>query len=274
MAKWSVKTLADLISLIPRDMQTRYSGTAFSREKANSVLAELEQIADPDFFKTEGYIVLTEGLKEYAFGDSIRQIRGIFQVESGDTTPDKKHPVLFEIIGKVIRLSSDFTMSGDDDVAGTATGGSLLDLTGDFSAYEEDELLGRLATITHLAGGTSQAIIRSNTTTTISFARSLSTTVANGDTFSITNNYLVTEYVRYLARFETSASVFDMPIDYEQLMVVGLKAQYYEHQDPASTEAKNYRGIYGKLVESFQANENRQRNYHPRQSGRSFPSLY
>lgn len=280
----SSKTLESLLALLPRNVQQRYNPATWSVPKANIVLADIETETDPDFLKAERAILLLNGVTDYALDSSVRATLGLYEVLPGDVRPCKSYPMPFDVIGETLRLTEPAALTGTDDVTGTLLAGShttsrIYDNTsGKLDAFDINELKGRILRVTHLPGASQvveDRIIVSNDpvakTATINGAFSF--TPASSDTYLISDNFLILAYMRYLRRFTSVTSVLDLPQDFEELFLCGMRWQYEKQVEEGSKEAQlafqAYRAEKLRMKASF-----RKRMDSPRPVPRKLPRAF
>jgi|GEM_PF-6815042 len=258
--QWSSLTLNDVIKGLPKRLQ-HYDAAVFGKQVANGILSDIEKLCDPDFLVKQSALFLQDGVTDYASPDSsLRKIRGIFAVNDGEVIPNREDPVDYSEMGKTIRLLSVPTLSAVDDILGVVDAGGPSSLVkvfdntaGILDVLEDNILRGRLCSLTHT--GTSvveNRIITGNDPAafTISLNGNLDALALGGDTYTVTYNYLIIEFSRYLTRFTALTDVLDLPMDFEKAFRSGVIYYYYLQADEESDETKRWEKIYyGQLNE-------------------------
>lgn len=281
--KASVRTLQSILDLLPLVLQRRYDKNTFGVGAANEVLSEIEQLCEADYFVGETGLLLRAGVTDYPLPDSVRQIKGLYEVPAGDVVTDKLHPIAHVINGNTLRLEDAITLSDDDDISGTVAVGApsnkaVVYDTVNFGTLEEDDQMGRLLRLTHANGTIEFRILKGNTPddSTVDINGELDALAAAADTYLITSNFLIIEHTRYLARLPagTTATVIPLPQDFENLFRAGLFFKYHTQADNLSKESKFWGEEYGRLMGNFAVDTTKIRGTSIRNSGRSLPSIF
>lgn len=278
-------TLEGAQNLIPAVLRSRYSDD-FLVAVGNEVLGDIEQECDPDYFRAETPLILLEGATDYALPDSVRHVRGVYEICAGDVTPDRNHPVAIEVLGNTLRLGEPWSLSETEDISGTVAAGApaaynlLFDDTAgklDGTDLEDDELKSRLVTITHAAPASVVeyriALGNSVDDTTVTLNGNLLALAIAGNTYRITSNFLIIEHTRYLTRFTAKAGVLPVSQEFEKLMRIGLTYKFHFQADEMSREAKEWQTKYQDELDRFRIDTTKPRGMVPRNVPRSLPSL-
>jgi hypothetical protein len=282
--KASTQALKDVIALLPLVLAKRYDPNVFGVAAANKILSEVEQSCDPDFFTEESGLVLLSGVTDYELPNTVRQIRGLYQVQAGDVVTDRDHPVSHSMLNNRIRLSDLPDMSSTADIVGTVPSGAPSDKTKVYdnaklgSAVAANALLSRLIRVTHASGVVEYKILKGNTPSsfTADINGSLTTLAAVGDTYLITANFLIIEHTRYLNRLTpgSTTGIIDLPQDFEGLFHAGMFFRYHAQADNLSTETKFWQEEYARLTNSFMVDTTKVRGTNIQNSPRPIPSLF
>lgn len=281
----SVRTLGNIIDMLPLVLARRYVKEVFGVNAANEVISEIEQLCEPDYFVGESGLLLRAGVTNYPLPSSVRQIKGLYEVPAGDVVPDKDHAIDHSLQGNTLRLAEPIALTDDDDITGTVPASPPSDLTVVYDTAKfgstlvsEDELAGRLVKLTHAAGTVEYRVLKGNTPDdfTADINGELAAQAAAGDTYLITSNFLIIEHTRYLSRFPsgTVATVIDLPQDFEYLFRSGLFFKYNSQADTLSKETTFWKNEYAAQMGNFVADTTKIRGTSVRNSGRSLPSLF
>lgn len=252
----STLTLQSVVSSFPVRARAGVNDV-FAISNGNEVYGEIETLCDPDFLVRESAILLKDGVTDYALPDaSIRKIRAILPVPSGEILPDRTAPIPFKELGSRIRLSLIPRLSSTVDFTGTVDAGgpgsldSVFDNTpGVLDTITEDSLIGRLCRVTHANGVVENRVIAGNvaTSTIIELNGPLDTVAAAGDTYLVTDNFVILEFSRYITRLTGMSSVLDVPVEFEALFRAGLLARYFRSQDELSEDSQRWENAYENL---------------------------
>lgn len=252
----STLTLQSVVDSFPQRARVGFSNL-FAVSNGNEVFGEIETLCDPDFLVRESALLLRDGVTDYALPDSsIRKIRGIMSVPAGEVTPDRSAPIPFQELGQRVRLGATPRVSSSADITGTVDAGGPGDLdtvfdntAGILDAVEDDALLGRLCRVTHANGVIENRIITGNAVvgTIIELNGPLEAVAAVGDTYLVTDNYVIVEFSRYITRLTAMTSVLDIPVEFEALFRAGLLARYFRSQDELSEDAVKWENAYENL---------------------------
>lgn len=281
--KPSAKTLQNILDLLPLVLQRRYDKNTFGVGAANEILSEIEQLCEPDFFVGETGLLLRAGVTDYPLPDSVRQVKGLYEVLAGDVVTDKNHPIAHTLVGNTLRLAEPITLSGDDDITGTVAVSPPSDKaviydTVNFGSLEEDDQLSRLVKVTHANGIIEYRILKGNTPddSTVDINGELDALPLAGDAYLVTSDFLIIEHTRYLSRLPTgtTATVIPLPQDFEYLFRCGMFFRYHSQADNLSKETKLWADEYARALGNFVTDTTKVRGTSIRNGGRSLPTLF
>ena len=250
---------------------------------ANQIISDIEKNSNADYFIAETALLLAAGQVDYPLIDAVRHVRGIFEVPVGTVVPDRNHPIRFKEMGpQLVRLDYPYILTGNEDITGTATGGStttLVDSTADKLDDEinDNDLVGRMAIITHIADSSVEYVLiftNDTATTTATLSKPLLSAVAAGDTYVITSDFLLLEYEKYLTRVTGLSSVLDIPQGFEDIFEAGLKFKYYAQIEPHGREAKTWYDIYTIRLRELKIDLSQKTGAHPKMHARPIPRLF
>lgn len=283
--KPSVKTLKNFVDLLPLVLAKRYDANTFGPAIANEVLSEVEQSCDPEYFTGETGLLLLSGVTDYPLPDSVRQIKGLYQVPDGEVVPDRGHPIPHQALNRIIRIETDLSISNNADISGAVSASPPASKSNVYntsllgSAVTANKLAGRLIKVTHIADSSIEyRILKGNTPSsfTADINGELNSLAVASDTFLITSNYLIIEHNRYLNRFPTGSAtaILDLPQDFEYLFRCGLFFKYHAQSDNLSKEASFWGNEYAKQLNLFLIDTTKPRSTSNRNPGRSLPRLF
>ena len=279
-------TLTTLRGFIPAVFRSRY-GDDFLIGVANEILADIEEECDPDYFRMESALLLKQYVQDYPLPDTARHIRGLYSVPCGWVTPDRDFCLPVQIIGSKFRIDTPFIFSANTDVTGTAStnaadNSSLTDTTAgklDASVFSDNQLKSRLIKIVHGAGNGGQTeyrILIGNTVASenVAFNGDLDAPVKSGEAYTITDNFLILDHVRYLTRFTAITGVVPLSQDFEKLLRTGLTFKYHFQADEMSPEAQAWAKLYQAELDRFRIDTSKPRGMVPRNQAREMMPLY
>jgi len=265
--KLSTKTLQDLVNLIPRHIRGRQDPILFPVSRFNTIARELEKYCDVAYLTNEAIIPFEDNITDYAIPSNVRQIRGLYPVESGDVVPYKAAPQRYEEMNNYIRLSSVPVVADDAvNITGTipAASGStvttLIDTTNaNLGTGEDNDLRSRGIILTRSSGIIDYMIIVNNDPAAFSLRVNgdFSVAPAEGDTYRIISAYNVMQYAMYLPTLALPTDSLAMPQDFETVFELGLHWKYLVQQNENENETTKMQRLYEQAKTRFCSDQNR-----------------
>ena len=281
--KASSLTLTLALGLIPKVTRQRYSDTLFGIPKANAILQDIEKKVDAEYYKEEKGLILVDEVQDYVLPDDVRLVRGVYEVPAGKLVPDKSNNIPFEMVGhNRLRLSRAPVVSDtSDDFSGTATGNagdnfSLYDTVELVAPLEENSLKSALVVINLLlTNQISHRIIKSNdpVNNKLEISGEFPVATREFDTYNVYHNYFLMDVMRYITRVSDVADTIDIPQDWEELFVAGLRYYYEKQTDMESSQYRIASEEYGRLLREMASDEKRKVGTHPSQVPRAIPDF-
>lgn len=282
--KASAVTINTLLQLLPREVYHRYDISSFPLLLIGQILSDIEKKSNGDYFIDELALLVGTGQIDYALSDAVRHVRGIYKVPAGTIVPDRFHPIEFKQIGSsVVRLNSTYTLSGDDEILGTATSGTLTTMVDTTAGVLDDvdlsdnDLTGRILILTHIADSSIEyRLIYTNDVAakSVTISKPFASAAVVGDTFKITSDYLLLEFERYLTRPTATTQVIDVPQGFEDVVEAGLKYKYYMQIEPQSQEGARWQQEYESRLSKMRNDLSLKTGDYPRLRARSVPKMF
>lgn len=265
--KLSTKTLQDLVNLIPRHIRGRQDPILFPVSRFNAIARELEKYCDVAYLTNEAIIPFEDNITDYAIPTNVRQIRGLYPVESGEVTPLKTAPQRYEELNNYIRLST-LPVVADDavNITGTvpaASGSTVTTLidTGnsELGDGDDNDLRSRGIILTRSSGIIDYMIIVNNDTDAFSLRVNgdFSAAPVTGDTYRIVSAYNMMQFAMYLPTLTLPTESLDMPQDFETVFELGLHWKYLVQQNENEREIVNMQRLYEQAKTRFCSDQNR-----------------
>lgn len=280
--KASTIALSGLLNLLPKILRQRYDDTLFGVPKGNSVIGDIEKKCDAEDYKGEYPLILLDGITDYVYNTAIRHFRGIYQVAADAIIPDRGNPITFEIIGKALRLAKEPLVDDTDDISSTVTGpvGAALDrfeddVAGVLDDLSDNELRSSICKYTRLADNSVvyRTVAGNDASSTyVLLNGELPVLPAVGDTYEIIWNYYLIDAVNYITRLAAITDTVDIPQDWEELFVCGLRYYYEKQADQASNGTTLAKAAYNEQIKMFQADEFRKIGAQPKPVPRDIPT--